>query len=232
MSDIKWKEGVAFFVGGKQWREHTCGDLSCISSDDFQLNEIRQSDFILAEGLDEQKYKDVVEVFGLFGLTCDDHSNLLLITLGFGKVFIDNDNTVQFCGTHYRSFKRKLTYEQIMTIGKLKRAMIESDEALIDAVENTLILKDTLVAAKDNQLVCGKPKAEFVAAIDKVKTLEGVLCTPKASSDCKELNLNVVITGEGRYILDCESNKEYTVNSNEDYEGVVGAIRLLQKMEK
>ena len=201
MIDIKWKEGVAFFVGGQQWREHVCGDLSYIGSDDFQLNEIQQGDYIGASELNtEQKCNDAVAVFGLFGFARDashgeseDLSYYQFLKVnGYRVIATDNKGD------------RKLTYNQLMAIGKLKRAMIEREK--FEGRQST----EKMIKPSDAERYC----------------------TPQATPDCKELNLNLVITGDGRYILDCESSKEYTVNSDEDYKGVVGAIRLLQEREK
>ena len=48
---------------------------------------------------------------------------------------------------------------------------------------------------------------------------------------CKNTNTNLVITGEGVYILDCINSVEYKVESDEDYEGIINAIELLQRKE-
>lgn len=49
--------------------------------------------------------------------------------------------------------------------------------------------------------------------------------------DCKELNINLVVTGDGLYILDCINNVEYKVEEPDDYQKIVDAIRLLQNKE-
>ena len=48
---------------------------------------------------------------------------------------------------------------------------------------------------------------------------------------CKTTNTNLVITGEGVYILDCINSVEYKVESPDDYEDIINAIELLQRKE-
>ncbi len=48
---------------------------------------------------------------------------------------------------------------------------------------------------------------------------------------CKELDINIVVTGEGLHILDCINSVEYGIEEPNDYQKIVGAIRLLQNKE-
>ena len=48
---------------------------------------------------------------------------------------------------------------------------------------------------------------------------------------CKTTNTNLVITGEGVYILDCVNSVEYRAESLDDYEDIINAIELLQRKE-
>lgn len=77
MSDIEWVDGAFCSVGGKQWKHELVDDIcveNLITRKDFQLNELRQGDFIIASELGtEQEYCDVVAVFGLFGF--NSHKN-------------------------------------------------------------------------------------------------------------------------------------------------------------
>ncbi|HEY7866532.1 MAG TPA: hypothetical protein VIC51_11080, partial [Psychromonas sp.] len=141
MNNIEWKEGAVCFANGKQFYAADSGLLfsyddtvamSCsktLNYDDFQLNEIRQGDYIQAQDLDtEQKYNDAVAVFGLFGFA--RNGKFALDYKGFMR-HKNEDCLVCFDGilmgiksTHLQC-KRKTTYPQLMAIGKLKRAMIE-----------------------------------------------------------------------------------------------------------
>lgn len=49
--------------------------------------------------------------------------------------------------------------------------------------------------------------------------------------DCKELNINLVVTGEGLYILDCINSVEYKIEEPDDYQKIIDAMRLLQNKE-
>ncbi len=168
---IEWKGGAVCFAFGHQWSdgdklpsEYGGGVVNAdlvqfIKAKDFQLNTIKQGDYIEASELDtEQKYNDAVEVLGLFGWlfpaqAASDYENL-------------EDGVVVLCAVDFELYQnardiignreRKLTYPQLMAIGKLKRAMIERDET-----------------------VCGEPKSDFVGAINKVKGLDGFVSSNK-----------------------------------------------------
>lgn len=133
MSDIEWKDGAVCYAAGSQ-RVYTSEQLDedlfahrlyPHNYKDFQLNEIREGDFIPASELDtEQKYNEVVEVFGLFGITISvDHR-------GF---FAENSLYLVVCDEGYaytnECIERKLTYHQIIAIGKLKRVMLECEKS-------------------------------------------------------------------------------------------------------
>ncbi len=153
--DIKWEDGAVCFADGAQirvkansfsamerltgggtWRPEIRHINTLVKMDDFQLNEVRQGDYIEASELDtEQKYNDAVEVFGLFGfengvngLSYAEHLNY-----EYDAIFIDTAGEIDSvtgkaaCAEHC---KRKITYPQLMAIGKLKRAMIERDAGM------------------------------------------------------------------------------------------------------
>lgn len=143
MNNIKWKDEAVFYANGTQFREG-CGGFQryndileswqrTISGDEldktlkskgFQLNEMRIGDYIEASELDtEQKYNDAVEVFELFGFE---------VVGSFGSLSLDCHTSMyasvrgHFVAHNMGSeVKRKITYSQLMAIGKLKRAMIE-----------------------------------------------------------------------------------------------------------
>lgn len=149
MKDIKWEGDKVCYAYGGQYADPIIS--SVLRAKDFQLNEIRQGDYIPKSELNtEQKYNDAVEVFVLFGfphydgITFKECESSILVADEDGDL-AGQDFTDQYC-------KRQLTYQQLITIGKLKRAMIERDEVLIDAVVNTSILKGTLGPAKDYTL--------------------------------------------------------------------------------
>lgn len=140
---IDWKEGAACLVFDHQWRE---GDKlpaeyggGVVSADlvqfievkGFQLNEILKGDYIESSELDtEQKYNNAVEVFGLFGAKWGLESCTELSDLDEGDILIWSSTLDQGASWHIQR-KRKLTYPQLMAIGKLKRAMIERERAVM-----------------------------------------------------------------------------------------------------
>lgn len=123
--DIEWQEGAVCFAGGKQWNS-TINNAAIMIIDDYQLNTIKQGDCIKASELDtEQKYNDVVEVFGLFGFERGrDYENT------FKLVFIKHLKALnsKLIATDCTG-NRKLTYTQIMAIGELKRLETERDKS-------------------------------------------------------------------------------------------------------
>lgn len=113
-----------------------------------QLNEIRIGDYIEASELDtEQKYNDVVEVFGLFGFE-EWHLNS-----GFSDVVRFKGLAVNSSGgilNADESCKRKLTYPQIIAIGKLKRLIDGKSQLPKFTVETPMPeVKEPKKSAKD-----------------------------------------------------------------------------------
>ena len=131
MSDINWQEGAVCFIDGEQYPASVseCIDIYyLLEGRGFQLNTIKQGDYIEALELDtEQKYNDVAGVFELFGFELA--SSIKAIAM-YDFFFISSDGCAGACSKRYLSSinSRKLTYPQLMAIGKLKRAMIELDE--------------------------------------------------------------------------------------------------------
>lgn len=136
--NIEWKDGAVCKAGDMYWypsnsnKLRSCAGAVEVSLDTaaenpaFQLNEIRIGDYIEKSELDtEQKYNDVVEVFGLFGALFDESA--VKEYQGF-----KNSNSLCFCKDGLwqvypasTSTKRKLTYNQVMAVGKLKRIINE-----------------------------------------------------------------------------------------------------------
>lgn len=140
MSNVKWEDGAVCFANKIQ--HFYDGDMGIIEKyaiayRDFQLNEIRVGDELEVRNLGE--YDKSVSVLSLFGF------EPLSRHAGWSAV---NPNPITVVEDGYghtcHESPRKITYPQLMVIGKLKRAMIERDNALIDAVENTTILSDAL----------------------------------------------------------------------------------------
>lgn len=136
MNNIKWEDGAVCFAGGKQYTNVFIP--SAVMAKDFQLNEIRQGDYIEASEIDtEQKYNDAVEVFWLFGFSFSKNatSSFYEFKNNVGGMVDHNLNFLSCCDdglfhTDKTLCKRQLTYPQLMAIGELKRAMIERDSEL------------------------------------------------------------------------------------------------------
>lgn len=202
MNNIEWKDGAVCFAGDYQrcfidgeWLRFMAGkwvsySIGCtrkppIEFKNFQLNEIREGDFIPASELDtEQKYNDVVEVFGLFGFEFkqDDKYSLIregemLAACGSGALlyYIGSNDIADNC-------KRQLTYNQLMAIGKLKRMMLECKDVktqlekrgIYAGKENTIKYNPDSMIIKDCGLVIAKPKRRNKSkqAYDILKSLD------------------------------------------------------------
>ncbi len=136
---IEFNEGVVCFAGGCQWLANKKYPLSngeelssneletAIIYSDYQLNTPCEGWYIHKSEIDtEQKYNDVVEVFGLFGAfrkqdyneTFNKRHKLKTLTIRGGKV----------CD-YESSDAIKCTYNQLMAIGKLKRMIDEKSNS-------------------------------------------------------------------------------------------------------
>ena len=139
--NIEWKNNTVCYADGKQWYnfEGTKGlniiDVNLyggnindiINADDFQLNIPREEDYLRKGELDsEGKYNDAVEVFGLFGIV--ELSECGFVSR-YDVTFVDNGKSIdQGYYTHHHSCcKRELTYNQLMTIGAIKRLLDEQE---------------------------------------------------------------------------------------------------------
>jgi len=130
---IEWQEGSVCYADGEQWHSEkessnalTFGNFQ-LNFNDFQLNEPRIGDYLPKSELDtEQKYNDAVEVFGLFGFNfcgsaISEYNNLNKNDF----ITCCDDGLWQTSSDRWN--KRKLTYNQLIAIGKLKRLMNERD---------------------------------------------------------------------------------------------------------
>lgn len=137
--DIEWQEDAVCFAGGFQFKNwdysrkelQTCDDVSvtgmefCLKSKDFQINTIRQGDYIPKSELDtEDKYKRAVEAFGLLGFECFADYGLLKC---YGNLYIENGKEIHACASEHKDISRKLTCDQLITIGEIKRLMNERE---------------------------------------------------------------------------------------------------------
>ncbi len=139
--DIEWQEGAVCFAFDHQWKiGDKIGDgnggvrsvdvevvKSMIGKPDFQLNTIKQGDYIEASELDtEHKYNDVVEVFGLFDYKPHkNHGGYAGMARYWRGVEVYNGELTNTNATD----GRKITFNQLMAIGELKRLEIELDKS-------------------------------------------------------------------------------------------------------
>ena len=148
---IEWQEGDVCFAAGTKWDSDN--DFSdALNCKDFQLNTIKQGDYIEASELDtEQKYNDAVEVFGLFGF----NSNVSYekhIEYGTNFVVIEN-NEVDGVRKEKDYCIRKLTYPQIMVIGELKRLELERKRKEVLSPKGGVTVKQGVKMQKNKPVV-------------------------------------------------------------------------------
>lgn len=101
--------------------------------------------------------------------------------------------------------------------------------SLMDEDGNDLITEDEFqFFEKVDNNTPSEPVTEPVAELDDELKM---LPYQNLIDDCKELNINLVVTGEGLHILDCINSVEYKIEDPDDYQKIVDAIRLLQNKE-
>ena len=163
-SVIEWKESAVCFAGGSQFKtwDINRGELitvdnvsvldfeTVLSFKDFQLNTIKQGDYILKSEIDtEDKYNRAAEVFGLFGFERKD--KLAIKNLSDTRFVADLDFT--FCGTDFsdEDCKREITFNQLMAIGELKRLELKGGNATLSSDEETELKSRAMASELNSQ---------------------------------------------------------------------------------
>jgi len=138
---IEWKDDAVCFAGGRYWsalgegysylvddKVIGVGFKYLIECPDFQLNTIKQGDYIEASELDRQKYQNAVGVFKLFGFYPYERCYKKALKRANEIFFVSDD--LLFIGSSSCSelTKRKITFNQLMAIGELKRLELERDK--------------------------------------------------------------------------------------------------------
>lgn len=140
--DIEFKNDSVCFAGGRYWsalgdgyrylvddKAIGVGFKYLIECSDFQLNTIKQGDYIESSELDSQKYNDAVEVFWLFGFEAYERCSKEALRSA-NEIFFASDNLLLLGASGCSdSAKRKLTYHQIMAIGELKRLEVKREKS-------------------------------------------------------------------------------------------------------
>ena len=163
MSNIEWGKDDVCYADGLVWKAsphnsncviwetNTGPYLKCrqipysriVKYEDFQLNEPRQGDYLQKSQLGtEQKYNAAVEVFGLFGFEFDPAKSgypsdfKAIIINGIGCHLYVSEFRFLRLGNLFNS-GRKISYSQLMAIGKLKRLMNEREDTLVKVVKKS-----------------------------------------------------------------------------------------------
>lgn len=160
---IEFKEGAVCFADNRQWSFNDSvkpyklvsnmhgarleGYSDVVDMPDFQLNTIKQGGYIEASELDtEDKYNRAVGVFGLLGLEC--YANYGLLN-HFGDLYIEDCEAVHGCTDESECAVRKITFDQLMAIGELKRLMNERDkQSCTLTTEEETVLKSRAMASE------------------------------------------------------------------------------------
>lgn len=136
--NVKFNDNSVCFAGGQQWYSdgahlrsspmETASLAWALSRKDFQLNTIKQGDYISKSDLDtEDEYNRAVEVFGLFGFKLDMETAWGYASISeFISLACCSDGLWQVASDHWS--KRKLTFKQLDAIGELKLLMNERDK--------------------------------------------------------------------------------------------------------
>lgn len=177
---IEFKNNAVCYAGGEQWdADNNLSDALNLS--DFQLNEPRQGDYLTKSELDtEQKYNDAVDVFGLFGFKFNCYTDEDYLSLsGNERLVCCNDGLWQ--AAKGGSSKRKITYQQLMAIGKLKRLINKRKSTPVSKVNRDI---ERLVDGTTNAEL-GEPKNSELPNSSELKegnkyrrTIYGLCGTP------------------------------------------------------
>ena len=199
MNNIEWKDGAVCYAIGMQWFLYDNAGLKSeantllpyeghLQVSDFQLNEIRTGDYIEASELDtEQKYNDVAEVFGLFGFVPRGEFKSLSAVNDLGNKIHDAFICIRQMGSYNSTVclatklelssaksKRKLTYSQVMSIGKLKRLMSTPKSNRVSIVNRDLEgqMKDKINSTIDER---GNNYGKFKDGAEIMQELKNVM---------------------------------------------------------
>ncbi len=94
---------------------------------DFQLNTIKQGDYIPKSELDtEDKYNRAVEVFGLLGFELGFNIDYISAN-SYPCMFVTHREGIGFCDKGSEFLRREITFNQLIAIGELKSLMNERD---------------------------------------------------------------------------------------------------------
>ena len=179
---IEFKENAVCYANGKQWGLNKSSFYSnkplasiggfefvsfeyILNRDDFQLNEIVTGDYLPKSELDtEQKYNDAVEELGLFGFELSTYSEQ-----NYDRLKMREFECIGLCDAKLIAArnslferKRKLTYNQLMAIGKLKRLMNEHKSSAVSKVNLDIerAVKSTINAELDKPTTISANKYE------------------------------------------------------------------------
>lgn len=149
--NVKFNDNSVCFAGWQQWYSdgahlrsspmETASLAWALSRKDFQLNTIKQGDYISKSDLDtEDEYNRAVEVFGLFGFKLDMETAWGYASISeFISLACCSDGLWQVASDQWS--KRKLTFKQLDAIGELKLLMNERDKQ-----------SDTLTSEEETEL--------------------------------------------------------------------------------
>ena len=161
INNIEWKDGAVCYADGKQWlyfdnhlltndKWNLASREEIVQRPGFQLNEPRIGDYIRKSELDtEQKYNDAVEEFGLFGFPRWEDCSFYECKSEILLVDSDRDLTGQddLCD----ECQRKITYVQLMAIGKLKRLMNDRNNTVLSLDEETELKSRSMASELNSQ---------------------------------------------------------------------------------
>lgn len=243
MNNIEFKENAVCYADGQQWflntemnknqyqlsNENLDSSASFdwfLSQRDFQLNEPRQGDYIPKSELDtEQKYYDAVEVFGLFGYkpnSCfasyQDMYSEFAILIEDGKLYQESET--------YPPCKRKITYNQLMAIGKLKRLMNKRKSTPVSKVNRDIerVVKDKVNTELDKPFKISANKYER-----EISDRQGNSATVDVYDVLKAFEVTCPATQHAVKKLLCSGirgHKDLSTDLTEAKESIVRAIEL------
>ena len=161
-SVIEWKEGAVCFSGGESHSPSRAGFvvdsrgfetsfLDIMDYRDFQLNTIKQGDYVSAASISTKSTFDkMVEVFGLFGYKFEHNSDAVFSSIRSEQCIYAADFGLMFYGSK-NGKGRELSVNQVEFIGELKRLGLKGGNAALSSDEETELKSRAMASELNSQ---------------------------------------------------------------------------------
>ena len=161
-SVIEWKEGAVCFAGGEPHYPSRSGFvvdsrgfetsfLDIMDYSDFQLNTIKQGDYVSASSISTKVgFNKVVKVFGLLGYKFEHNSDAVFDSIRSEQCIYAADFGLMFYGSK-NGKGRELSVNQVEFIGELKRLEMKCGDEALSSDEETELKSRSMASELNSQ---------------------------------------------------------------------------------